>query len=138
MIRPTLPIALFLVTALLQTAHADQTLQTTSLPTDLDGVALPDVDRETLVADLEQLRSALIRHKRELAQQVEDRKLNGNDALITAIMPGGLLYAGIRKARYENAKGALAALEADIAEMSADMLAMQDLTTTVAVAQLPQ
>ena len=72
-----------------------------------------------------------------LVQSVADKKLDGKDAVITAIMPGGLLYAGYKKVRYEQAKNELARVSTDIEEYSDDLLAMQPSPAQVIVAQLP-
>ena len=106
-------------------------------PPDLSAIDLPDVDRETLIDAIETLRGELLQHKRELVEHVADSKPDGGDALITVIMPGGLLYAGYKKARYEQAKDELARISADIEELSDDLLAMQALSAPVVVAQLP-
>jgi hypothetical protein len=52
-------------------------------------------------------------------------------------MPGGLLYAGYKKARYEQAKHELDRVSADIEEFSGDLLAMQSRSTPVMVALQP-
>jgi hypothetical protein len=79
----------------------------------------------------------LIQRKQELLQMVADKKLDRGDALITVIMPGGLLYAGYKQARYEQAKNELARVSADIEEYSSDILAMQTGIAPVAIAKLP-
>ena len=48
-------------------------------------------------------------------------------------MPGGLLYAGYKKVRYEQAKNELARVSADIEEFSGDILAMQPRSASVAI-----
>ena len=130
-----LPIVTLMTAFTLQTAHAEQALL--SIPdSDRFIVQLPAVDRAALAEELGALRSELIQRKQVLAQIVEDRKLDGNDAIITAIMPGGLLYAGIRKARYERARDELARISTDIAELSDDLQAMQSASAPTVVAQL--
>ena len=115
---------------MMQTAHAGQA-------PDLRGFDLPDVDREDLIESIETLRSQLIQHRNELVRHVADSKFDGSDALITAILPGGLLYAGYKKARHEQASDELARVRADIEALSIDLLAMQSLSAPVFVAQLP-
>jgi hypothetical protein len=63
--------------------------------------------------------------------------MDGGDALITAIMPGGLLYASYKKARYENAKSELERVSEDIDEYSDDILALQSAPLPLAMALLP-
>jgi len=126
-------IATFCAAFMLQTAHADQVLVPVAAP-DQFIVHLPDVDREVLIEQVGALRSELIQRKQALVQSVADKKLNSNDAIITVIMPGGLLYAGYKKVRYEQAKNELARVSADIEEFSGDLLAMQSRSAPVAVA----
>ncbi len=121
---------------MLQSAHAGQAPQPAAAP-DLSAFDLPDVDREDLIESIETLRSQLIQHRNELVQHVADSKFDGSDALITAILPGGLLYAGYKKARHQQASDELARVRADIDTLSIDLLAMQSLSAPVFVAQLP-
>ena len=132
--RLLLSIALFCTAFLLQTAHAEQT--TVTAP-DQFAIELPDVDREALVEQVRTLRSRLIQRKQTLVQEVADKKMDSSDTVITVIMPGGLIYAGYKKARYEQAKNELARVTAEIEEFSSDLLAMQSGSVPVVVAQLP-
>ncbi|MGD8875232.1 MAG: hypothetical protein PVH38_08795 [Gammaproteobacteria bacterium] len=100
-------------------------------------IQLPQVDRDVLVELVGALRTQLILRKQELLQRVADSQLDGGDALITAIMPGGLLYAGYKKARYENAKSELDRISEDIDEYSDDILALQSAPVPLAMALSP-
>ena len=126
--------AIFCTAFTLQTAYAEQA--PVSAPGQL-AIHLSVVDHAALIEQLRTLRSQLIEHKQALVETVTDKKLDGNDAIITAIMPGGLLYAGYKKARYEQAKNELARVSADIEEYSGDILAMQSISAPVVVALLP-
>lgn len=121
---------------MLPTAHAERAAMPAAAP-DLRAIQLPDYDRVAMLDAVKKLRSELIQRKRELVQNVADGRLDGKDALITAILPGGLLYASYKKARYEQARDELARVSTDIEELSGDLLAMQAGPVTVAVAQLP-
>lgn len=123
-------LAILIMTAALHTVHA-------APAPDLDAIALPDVDRASLADDLAALRSQLIARKQALVREVASRKPDGGDALITAILPGGLLYAGYRQARYTRAQHELESISADIRELSADLVALQADDTQVFIAQLP-
>jgi hypothetical protein len=115
---------------LLQTVHAEQPMLTMITP-DQFIIQLPEVDREALVERVGTLRSQLIQRKQALVQNVADRQLKGSDAILTAILPGGLLYAGFKKIRYEQAKNELDRISADIEEFSDDLVAMQTLSPQV-------
>ncbi|MDX2505747.1 MAG: hypothetical protein QNL62_14900 [Gammaproteobacteria bacterium] len=97
------------------------------------------VDPALLAADVEKLRGAYIRRQHELAQRVESKKLNTGDAIITVLIPGGLLYAGYRKQELEKAKSVLLAVTTEIKELSNDLIALQgqDTTHPLILAKLP-
>ena len=129
-------IAMFFTAFMLQSAHAEQTLAPLS-DTGQFTIQLPTVERTVLIEQVETLRSQLIEDKQALVQTVADKKPGGRDAIITAIMPGGLLYAGYKKARYEQAKNKLASVSADIEELSVDLLSLQSRSAPTVVARLP-
>ena len=133
--RLFISIAIFCTASILQTAHAEQAPVLLNTPDQLV-IHLPEIDHVALAEQVRTLRSQLIEHKQKLVQIVADKKLDGGDAIITVIMPGGLLYAGYKTARYEHAKTKLARINADIEEFSSDLLALQSRSVPVAVAQL--
>lgn len=100
-------------------------------------IQLPVVDREELVDLVRTLRSQLILRKQELVQAVEESDFEGSSAILAAILPGGLLYAGFQKVRHENAMEELEQVNTAIEECSSDILAMQPGPAPVAIAQLP-
>lgn len=128
-------LAILLSALLLQPAYAGQPQGVTGNP-DRFAIQLPAVDREELADLVRTLRSQLILRKQELVQTVEDGQFEGNDAVLAAILPGGLLYAGYRKIRHENAMDELARVDAAIQEYSSDILALQSGTAPIAVARL--
>lgn len=128
-------LAILLSALVLQPTYAGQPQGVRGNP-DRFAVQLPAVDREELADLVRALRSQLILRKQELVQAVEDSQFEGNDAVLAAILPGGLLYAGYRKMRHENAMDELARVDAAIQEYSSDILAMQSEAGPVAVAQL--
>ena len=129
-------ILMFSTAFMLQPAHAEQTLALLS-NTGQFTIQLPAVEDADLVEQVEILRSQLIEDKQELVQDVADKELDGGDAIITIIMPGGLLYAGYKKARYEEAKNALASVSTDIEELSTDILSLRSYSPPTVVARLP-
>jgi hypothetical protein len=82
------------------------------------------------------LRSQLIERKQALIKLIADNTLDSSDAFIMTIMPGGLLYAGYKKASSAQAKSELASISADIEDFSTDILAMQTGAAPVFVARL--
>ena len=65
--------------------------------------SLPAVSINRLLEEMGEARSNLQAHKAELFRIAEARKFNINDGLITAVMPGGLLYAAIVQQRHRQA-----------------------------------
>ena len=133
--RLFMSIAIFCTAFLLQTAHAEQTLLQVTSPNQFV-IQLPHVDRETLIDNVRTLRSQLIQRKQALVQTIADNKLDSSDAFIMTIMPGGLLYAGYKKASNAQAENELASISADIEEFSTDIMAMQTGAARVFVARL--
>lgn len=129
-------IAIISSVSLVSSAFAEELPVSVAAPAKL-AIQLPQVDRDALVEMVAGLRTQLILRKQELLEVVADSQLDGGDALITAIMPGGLLYAGYKKARYENAKSELDRVSEDINEYSDDILALQSAALPLAMARLP-
>ena len=134
--RLLISISIFCSAFTLQTVHAEQA-SVLLIAENQFIIQLPDVDREELVDQVMTLRSELIQRKQVLLKSVADKKLDGADALITIIMPGGLLYAGYKKVRYEKAKNELDRVSNDIEEFSSDLLAVQSMAAPVVVALKP-
>lgn len=128
-------ITVFCAALALQTVHADQVPAPMATP-DQFIIQLPDVDHEALIGQVRALRSQLMQRKQVLEQVVADKRLGGSDAIISAVIPGGLLYAGYRISRYRQAKNKLARVSADIEEYSSDLLAMESRFAQVTIARL--
>ena len=129
-------IAMLFTASMSQSAHAEQTLAM-QFNTGQFTIQLPAVEHADLVEQVVILRSQLIEDKQELTQDVADTELDGADAVITIIMPGGLLYAGYKKARYEQAKNALTSVNTDIEELSTDLVNLQAYSPPTVVARIP-
>jgi len=134
--RLFLPIAILCTVFVLPMARAEQPPAAAGASA-LLAARLPDVDREELVDLVTTLRSRLILRKQELVQAVEDSDFEGSDAILAAILPGGLLYAGFQKARHVQASAELQQVNAEIEQYSSDLLAMQPGPAPVAIVQLP-
>jgi len=124
-------LAIFCTAFMLQSAHAEQTLSAVAAPNQFI-IQLPVVDREVLAEQISVLRSQLIQRKQALIQVIADNELDSSDAVIMTIVPGGLLYAGYKKATCEQAKNDLANVSADIEEFSSDLLTMQSASAVIA------
>jgi hypothetical protein len=96
---------------------------------------LQTVDTATLAEQVQTLRSQLIARKQQLVEEVDEKQLDSGDALLTILMPGGLLYAGYRKAALERARNGLAEVSEDITEYSRDLSVLADKTTVTVALQ---
>ena len=96
---------------------------------------LQTVDNVTLTGQVQALRSQLIARKQQLVEEVDDKQLDSGDALLTILMPGGLLYAGYRKAVLERARDDLAEVSEDITEYSRDLSVLASKTTVTVALQ---
>lgn len=91
--------------------------------TDTDGfvVEIPAIDPQLLAEQLNDLRAELLLRRAELITEVEDLELDGTDAIITVLLPGGLIYAGYRTHEYEMAMHDLAEVNTEIDELTRDL-----------------
>ena len=89
-----------------------------------------------LLAQVRSLRSGLREESDALAARVEESRFGAKDALIAAIMPGGLLYAAFRKHSADQARKELESVSVELEELNHDLLALQVTTGEVLVAGL--
>jgi len=97
---------------------------------------LPAVNSNQLIGLIRAYRASLTHREQEIMQYLEENRLDAKDLLIAAILPGGLLYAAVRKGNLEQAKIELAEMSEDVDELSRDLLAMQAVAGELTVAQL--
>lgn len=93
------------------------------------------VDADTLSEQVQVLRSQLILRKQQLVREVDEKQLDSGDALLTVLMPGGLLYAGYKKAAYESARNNLEEVSEDITEYSHDLSVLAGQTSVTVALQ---
>lgn len=125
--------------------HADGAVRTTAPDnrpelvsmTDASGfvIQLPAIDSSALVEQVNALRSAEIAHKQVLAGELAETEFDAGDTMLALVMPGGLLYAGYKKAAHARAKENLAEVSETIAAYSEDLVMLQAQLQPVAVAQ---
>jgi hypothetical protein len=135
-------IATMPVSALAETAANPATADSQSpnrAPTAKDGgfyIDLPAVNSNQLIGLIRAYRASLTHREQEITQYLEENRLDAKDVLIAVILPGGLLYAAVRKGDLEQAKVELAEMTEDIDELSRDLLAMQAVAGELTLAQL--
>jgi hypothetical protein len=99
-------------------------------------IDLPSVDYNHLIEDIRRSQAYSMRQEQQIIKYLDENQLDTKDALLAAIMPGGLLYAAVRKSNLEQAKSKLAEITEVVDELSYDLLAMQSMVNTLTVAQL--
>jgi hypothetical protein len=99
-------------------------------------INLPAVDPTLLVEQVETHLVILKQQQQELTAFVDRSKLGTKDAMITAIMPGGLLYAAYKKSKLEQARTELSRITEEMGEMARDLLVFEERTGKLSIAQL--
>lgn len=84
-------------------------------------VTIPASGEQALLNRLAVYQSDLNKQRTNQADQLENTKFNVKDALITVIMPGGLLYAAARHQQHKQAKADLLDISNQLAELKIDM-----------------
>ncbi len=97
---------------------------------------IPAAGNQELIESVKGLQQKLADRKEQLAIKVQDTKLKAKDAWITAIMPGGLLYASYRVASHNHAKTELAQVGYRIEELTQDVVRLTDVVNDSRVAML--
>jgi hypothetical protein len=101
-------------------------------------IDLPAVTPDQLIERIRACRTSLTHREEEIAQYLDEHRLNAKDTLITVIIPGGLIYAAIRTGDLEQAKAELAEVNDDMDALARDLLAMQAIAGDLTVARLQQ
>ena len=83
-----------------------------------------------------QLLAILDTKQASMSQAVKDATFNTKDALISIIMPGGLLYASHRKLAHSQAKEQLTQVANERDELATDIVMLQSISGPVALAMM--
>ena len=87
-------------------------------------VSLQQVDQPLLLLELEQLQQDLWNQQVNLLTQIAEMSFSVVDAIITIVVPGGLVYAFNKKLNHKKAKTDLNALNIKLALLQEDMSAL--------------
>ncbi|WP_260291356.1 hypothetical protein [Sedimenticola hydrogenitrophicus] len=80
--------------------------------------SLPVIDRQQLVKDIQALNQQLKLRQEDLSEKIQKNSFTATDALIVAAMPGGLIYAAVKRQRSRQAEK-----ELDLVNSQLDSLA---------------
>lgn len=97
---------------------------------------LPAMENQELIESVKNLKQSLTDEKEQLATTVQEKKLKPKDAVITALVPGGLLYASYKMVKYRQARSNLAEVSSEIEELTVDMVRLTALEGDSRVAML--
>jgi hypothetical protein len=97
---------------------------------------IPVAGNQALIGSVKRLSQSLADKKEQLSKTVKKREFTKEDVLITAVMPGGLIYASYKKLSHNLAKKELAAVTSRIEELTMDMVRLADIENDARVAML--
>jgi len=88
-------------------------------------ISLPATSTNGLLEEMGEARANLQAHQTKLSRIAEDCEFNVSDGLITAIMPGGLLYAAVVQQRHHQAVERLNSVTARVDELTREIIEFQ-------------
>ncbi|MES9844731.1 MAG: hypothetical protein ABW131_08795 [Candidatus Sedimenticola sp. 6PFRAG5] len=97
---------------------------------------VPVTGTNDLLGKVQHLKSELQEHKMQAAIQVETSKFSGQDALITVLMPGGIIYAANKKQRHQDAQAQLADVTQQLDNLESDLTMLKSATSKQTLAML--
>ena len=94
----------------------------------------PTLPRTELVRQMGELRAELQNRKASLAVEEEQGRFDAKDAVITLVMPGGLLYAAYRQQRHHRIAAHEQQVSSELEELQADLVAFRAIAADTLVA----
>ena len=94
-------------------------------------VMIPSVDIKALAIDISARLLVLEEDEKRLAEKVTQTQIKGGDAALAVILPGGLLYVGIKEAKHSKAVKAHDRVTAEQKELKADLAALESMRRDV-------
>jgi hypothetical protein len=88
-------------------------------------INLPALPRAELKARLAELQARLSHQKAEFSINEEETRFDAKDAVITLVMPGGLLYAAFRQQQHQQAAGQFERVSEQLEELRSDLVAFR-------------
>ncbi len=119
-------VLLLLLTALSGNSFADE-MESRQQISDNSGltISLQQVNHPLLLLELQQLQQELWYQQVNLLAQVTNMSFGAVDAIITIVLPGGLLYAFNKKLKQQQAKNNLHELNSKLLQLQVDIKQMQ-------------
>ena len=79
--------------------------------------SLPQIDRQQLGDEISRLNLALKARQQELAGELEKSRMTAGDAVLAAVLPGGLIYAAVKQQRKARAEAELQQVAAQLEDL---------------------
>ena len=96
----------------------------------------PSAPRRELIGQMSQLRAVLQNRKAGLAVEEEEGRFDAKDAVITLVMPGGLLYAAYRQQRHHRIAAQERRVSGQLEELKTDLVAFRGISADNLVASV--
>lgn len=99
--------------------------------------AEPRISQQELNNALAESRYLLNVRSHKLEEFIEENRITAKTGVVAAVMPGGLIYLAVRKARLSEANEKLDDLQADMGNLQSDILALYEEEGPILVARFP-
>ena len=116
-------------------AHAAETLWTPKQDVAGFMVMEPSIRIDALVDDVVSLKIALKHDEKRLSDQVEQKRVTGNDTLLSFLLPGGMLYTAYKKSAHSNAVREHKLVSSNLLDITADLVALTTTAGPIVVAK---
>ncbi|MGD8743046.1 MAG: hypothetical protein PVH46_06425 [Granulosicoccaceae bacterium] len=98
-------------------------------------VMVPSINMDALVDEMVSLKSELKHDETLLARRMQEKRMTGNDKVLSFLMPGGMLYAAYKKSAYNKAVRNHERVTLQLKEVTTDIVALTTSSGPIAVAQ---
>lgn len=100
--------------------------------------AEPRISQQALNDALSEGRQLIRLRSHKLEEYIEENRITAKTSVMAAVMPGGLIYLAVRKARLSDASDKLEHLQADMEDLHSDTLALhEEQSPVLVVARFP-
>ena len=95
---------------------------------------LPYLEKEAIARHIQESRLRMNERKLELEKRVKNQRFSVLDVAITLVMPGGLLYAAVKRGSQLKERKTLSLVTQDIKQLSGDLLTFQSADSNLRIA----
>jgi hypothetical protein len=99
-------------------------------------VKVPGIDNDVLVGEIAALKIELMQDEKLLSQKMEQKRFKKKDTVLATLLPGGLLYAAIKKNAHRQAVQDHKLVTSRLKEITTDLAAFTAIDGPVELAQV--